>query len=432
MDKPSVYISFFMAAVTIWIVRKYLNSLLQKKKSINILGVMAWSLYYIYQVVLENGMTGSIILVLVNAILIFFICHSTYHGVIRTKILYVVLLCVMWSIVEMIAFFILQTIISTEAKMFQTFGSVLTKLLLVIMVIGFGSRFREGGKKNLSTKYVLMLLAVSVSGIIIAYNLFLMNVNENYVLSMISFVLLLFMNCMIFEIYQNLYKNMEIERENAIFAKQLQLVCEHKAEEEKLRRKQREIHHNFVNFCMGLKADVNEGKYDKAVREIDELLKKELSSSRRIVNSGNELVDSLINHKYEIAYNKDINFEVSANIPEKLPIEYGDLAIVLGNLIDNAIEAAQNCIEDKRIIISIGIKRAELVLVVQNTFQDCPQLDQWGNFVTNKKNSNQHGFGIPSVKRIADKYEGNSLFQIKDNMFEAIILIHLSEVLING
>ncbi len=432
MDKLSVCISFFMAAVTIWIVRKYLNSLLQKKKSINILGVMAWSLYYIYQVVLENGMTGSIILVLINAILIFFICHSTYYGVIRTKILYVVLLCVIWSIVEMIAFFILQNIISTEAKIFQTFGSVLTKLLLVIMVIGFGSRFREGGKKNLSTKYVLMLLAVSVSGIIIAYNLFLMNANDNYALSMFSFALLLFMNCMIFEIYQNLYKNMEIERENAIFAKQLQLVCEHKNEEEKLRKKQREIYHNFVNFCIGIKADIHEGKLDKAVWEIDELLKKELSLSGRIINSGNELVDSLINHKYEIASNKQIDFEVNAQIPEKLPIEYGDLAIVLGNLIDNAIEAAENCVEDKRIAISIGIKRAELVLVVQNTFQGCPQIDQSGNFVTNKKNPDQHGFGIPSVRRIVDKYEGNSLFQIKDNMFEAIILIHLNEVLING
>lgn len=415
----------FMAGITLWIIRKYLNGLLSQKRTGSLPNTVFWVVYFIYQLFLESGGSGSIALVVLNVLLIFLICHTGYYGQIRTKALYVILLCVIWSIVEMVAFYALQNILSVQSQAFQSFGSMLTKLLLVILVVVFGIRFQEGGKKNLPSKYVWMLLLVTISGIVIAYNIFLIDIDGKNALTIISFVLLLFINCMIFEIYQKLYENMEIERENAIFLQQLKLISKHEDEQEKMRQEQREFRHNLVNFCIGLKANVKEGKVEQAIDAIDMIMEQGTENNHAILNCGNDLIDSLINHKYKIAKEHDIRFEMNIHVPNKLPIAYGDLSIVLGNMLDNAIEATKKCIMEKVVSISVGIKREELIIVVQNTYAQMPKLDRHGNFISNKNNREEHGYGIRSIKKIVDKYEGSSLFQVKGDLFEAIAILRL-------
>ncbi len=423
MAKSEVFFCIFMAGVTLWIVRKYLNGLLQKKTGVSFIESLLWIGYLIYQIVLESGKSGNLWLVFVNTLFIFAISHAGYDGKVRTKILYTVLLCVIWSIVEMAAFYALQIALVPQEPAFRRFGSFFTKLLLVFLVHAFATRFREGGKKNLPAKYIGLLLIISISGIVISYNLFLMDYQEKRILTILSFVLLLFMNCMIFEIYQKLYQNMEIERENAIFAQQLKLISKHEKEQEEIRLAQREFRHNLVHFCAGIRAALQEGKSAQALEEVEKLLQHETFMDKGICRCGNDLVDSLINHKYEIAKRYEIDMDVNINIPAKLSIDYGALAVVLGNLLDNAIEAAKDCVDEKKISISMGIKKKQLVIVVRNTFAERPKKDLTGDFITSKGDVKEHGFGIRSVKRIAEKYEGSSLFQINDNMFEAIVLM---------
>lgn len=423
LDKAEMFLCIFMAGVTLWIVRKYLNGLLPKKMGFSLIESLFWIGYLIYQIVLESGESGNLLLVLVNALFIFAISHAGYDGKVRTKILYTVLLCVIWSIVEMVAFYALQIALMPQEPAFRRFGSFFTKLLLVFLVHAFATRFKEGGKKNLPAKYIGLLLIISISGIVIAYNLFLMDYEEKRALTILSFVLLLFMNCMIFEIYQKLYQNMEMERENAIFAQQLKLISKHEKEQEEIRLSQREFRHNLVHFCTGIRAALQEGNSVQALEEVEKLLRNETFVEKGISHCGNDLVDSLINHKYEIAKRYQIDMDTNINIPTKLSVEYGALAVVLGNLLDNAIEAARECVGEKKISISMGVKKKQLVIVVRNTFEKEPKKDMDGDFVTAKDDTKEHGFGIRSVKRIAEKYEGSSLFHIHDNMFEAIVLL---------
>ena len=92
LDKAEMFLCMFMAGVTLWIVRKYLNGLLPKKMGFSLIESLLWIGYLIYQIVLESGESGSLLLVLVNAFFIFAISHTGYDGKVRTKILYTVLL----------------------------------------------------------------------------------------------------------------------------------------------------------------------------------------------------------------------------------------------------------------------------------------------------------------------------------------------------
>ena len=60
-----------------------------------------------------------------------------------------------------------------------------------------------------------------------------------------------------------------------------------------------------------------------------------------------------------------------------------------------------------------------------NTYEKEPKTDKQGNFVTGKEDYENHGFGIKSVKKAAEKYNGNMIFQIKEGVFEAIAIIKI-------
>ena len=64
-------------------------------------------------------------------------------------------------------------------------------------------------------------------------------------------------------------------------------------------------------------------------------------------------VDALVNYKYLLAVQKNIEMQVEICIPEELNVDTADLCIILGNLLDNAIEAAEKCEKEKRIRLKI-------------------------------------------------------------------------------
>ena len=89
-----------------------------------------------------------------------------------------------------------------------------------------------------------------------------------------------------------------------------------------------------------------------------------------ISHSGNIVIDSLINHAYAAAQKDNVQFNVNVLVPASLPFESGHLAIVLGNLLENALEACRN-IPDEKGFISLDISYAKDIfqLCIKNNYQ---------------------------------------------------------------
>lgn len=101
----------------------------------------------------------------------------------------------------------------------------------------------------------------------------------------------------------------------------------------------------------------------------------------------------------------------------------------MGNLIDNAIEAAVSCQSDKRVIeISSAVKNEMLMLTVLNPCADNTGKSENGLFRTTKSDKKSHGIGLKNVRTVARKYGGELLCEKENGMFSAELMLSLNTV----
>ena len=85
---------------------------------------------------------------------------------------------------------------------------------------------------------------------------------------------------------------------------------------------------------------LDSGEEEQAKTYLDEFIINELENKRE-VRSGNTAIDSILNYKILEAEQHTIAFDLEIQIPEQLPVSPKDMSVILGNAIDNAIEAAK-------------------------------------------------------------------------------------------
>ena len=141
-------------------------------------------------------------------------------------------------------------------------------------------------------------------------------------------------------------------------------------------------------------------------------------------NTGNLIIDSIINSKLQDALEIGIEVEASVILPATIEINSDDMVVILGNLLDNAIEACQRMTSSKYIKLFIKYEEGCLIICIKNTFDQI--INKNGeNFITRKEDSGLHGVGIKSVKSTIEKYSGLMEIASQGSEFEVNIIIYL-------
>lgn len=147
-----------------------------------------------------------------------------------------------------------------------------------------------------------------------------------------------------------------------------------------------------------------------------------------ISDTGNKCIDALINVKYATAKEKGIDFAIKIYIPEELPIDQCDLGIVVGNALDNAIEATEKVILTQKNRDNYGGKKESLVIVVKNPFEGSLRKDKDGNLLSTKDEFYKHGYGINSIIKVAEKYNGDVIIEEEERKFIIMITMNLKDL----
>lgn len=138
--------------------------------------------------------------------------------------------------------------------------------------------------------------------------------------------------------------------------------------------------------------------------------------------SENYALDSVIGHYWALARQVNIPFEAKVDLPAQLPMDEIDVALVLSNLLENAIDASLKLSPEKRhISLEAYIHSGHLGLIrVENNYAGTIN-EKNGTFFSSKRRGK--GVGINSVRRIAEKFGGDSSFRYADGVFVAKVML---------
>ncbi|HHQ0168942.1 TPA: sensor histidine kinase [Listeria innocua] len=182
---------------------------------------------------------------------------------------------------------------------------------------------------------------------------------------------------------------------------------------------QRTVRHDLKNKLSPLIYLAESGKTDELVEQVQEL--GSLSVLGKIyADSGNITIDYIINLKLQALANKGVTIFCEINVPNDIDVVPFDLSTVLGNLIDNAAEALEYVQNEKWIGIKISYQVGFLMIQVANSFDGIVHLDN-KKIISRKEDTENHGIGLTSIKKIAGKYDGEVVVQHDDKQFDVIV-----------
>ena len=288
----------------------------------------------------------------------------------------------------------------------------LCHLIGIQLVLAFFNRHKD----EVQSAHTIPLMVGQVVSIFICYQLYLsMEAQKGSFFAIADIIGVLYINliiCHYIETIKILYKNKQ-EKEAA----EQQLLVRHVYYEQVLKNQEetRALWHDIKKYIYAMQAIAS--KNDEVnIHACMKQVQESFANVRKVVDVGNYIVNSVLEYGLNQAEKANVKIEIDAWVPEVIDIAPVDLYVIIGNTIDNAIEAC-SIIENvqKRIVnIVLHNKNRMLYYEIQNPFSlDMPS-----------KPGKIHGYGLRNVKRCVEKYNGYFVHKIVDGMF--IVSIQLN------
>ena len=209
-----------------------------------------------------------------------------------------------------------------------------------------------------------------------------------------------------------------------IAAYQNDLITKHCDEVENIYRQMRGWRHDYHNHIQTMLALTDS---PQKIREYLQTLNQDLTSVDTVLKTGNVMVDAILNSKLSLIKSKKITVNAKAIVPSELNISDVDLCVMIGNLLDNALEAClkQDENAERFIRIYIGILKKQLYISVTNSSGGSVRKVGKAYLSTKNSASTSHGFGLMRVDRIAGKYNGFVNRQSEPGYFATEIILPL-------
>ncbi len=207
---------------------------------------------------------------------------------------------------------------------------------------------------------------------------------------------------------------------------QSELIEKQVNEIQNMYRQGRGWRHDYRNHIQNMKIQLSEKNYGGLADYLSELA-DDLDAVDMVVKTGNVMADAILNSKLNMAEKLNVRVNVKANIPGKLPMSDVELCSVLGNMLDNAIEACAALPQEERFMrVYIGRLKDQLYLSVQNSAGKVRRGK--GTYLSTKQSAGaegQHGYGLFRIDRIAKKYGGYVNRQSEEGVFATELTVPL-------
>ncbi len=351
-----------------------------------------------------------------------------FDGKLIFKTIYSILFLAIAAVIEAVVAITVNTAFGVdyaegrEGALFIT-GMLLSKFVLLMIIILLRTKKHSPILKQFKKKYYsIYLFPVSTLLIIIAqHNIFVKNPNQSassLYFVLICYSLLMLANMIVFDFIDSLYIN-TVNESKIIAANEI-------IENQKIQYKSlidhnshiAKIQHDNKHLFLALISEIKNGNYDTVLKGLSDAC----SICEKDVIVNNNIIESVLNIKAKEAQIKGIYIDYECRHTEGILISPLDIAVILGNSLDNAIEACDRIDTDfeKTIFLHIILKGDALMISIKNPVVENVDIN---NLTSTKEDSDRHGFGVISMQQIANKYNGEVVFKCNNNIFTTTILL---------
>lgn len=380
----------------------------------------------------ETGQSGTL-KSLIQMLLILCVVFIIYDGKKRLKVFFFVAYSLFVALSKLLSYFAFSFVIDkaigtipylTEESFFYRILSIeLPNIFMLIIIILMGL-FTKSKNKSVPLRYWLLLFIVPLTTLgtltVYQYYIELLSPGEEinaYII--ISTIGLVFINLLIFFLFSKLQNQLELERNQILISTQMRLEKESFQKMEESYNRTREIRHDMKNHILSLKGLAENA--DKAqLLDYLEKMTDALEEATYISVSHNSAVDAIINEKLLTAQKNSIatHFDVVPLNYECVPSM--DICTILSNALDNAIEACEKIENPSERYINLKISEDNGIFIsVSNPSSEAPK-KRAGIIISSKKDTENHGLGLKSIKRTVDKHNGDMLTKYQDGIFTLI------------
>lgn len=286
------------------------------------------------------------------------------------------------------------------------------------------------GRSNnrMSRKNLLLYSVVPIATLGIMISLAYLNIDWDqigfvHVLLIISSVLVLIGNILIFYVFDRYSQSTEKLRQQELTITKMEIEEKHYEQIERVNQEHAAFLHDIHHYLQAIGEMASENNDEEIVKTISELQIK-IANTETSMFSHNKLLNAILNERKKAADEKDVSMRIIIE-PEFTVdhIKNVDLIVIMGNLLDNAIEAASKCTQGyvKVFLFSQNSRYFSVIKIVNNYAGKLSIQDD--NILTSKDDKLMHGFGIKNVSDISAKYGGYLQNFHENGVFTSIVIL---------
>lgn len=423
---------YFIASILIFIVDGYLwhkliynMCVFRFDKKYRVIPPIIWVLTYLARYILINvtGISSLNIILSIFTILIgFILTFLFYKDKLVKSLIWNIIHLMLMAASELCTLLILRvgTGLPVEQMLSKTsgyyIGVVISKFLMFLIITlitmkqGQYNVIVKKGLAEIITLGVIIFgiifFAVNIIGRKDAYNM----IGEWFLTALLAslFIVIVLIVRVMFHLFRVAQQEMDAKHEVQRLEMELQLFNDM----DKVMTSLRSLRHDLNNHFSIINGFINAGEYEQCNKYMKEFY-SELDIANSFVFVENKAVSILLNNKISKAKMKGIEIENVISL-DNFTMPYKIICSLIGNILDNAIEAAEKA-EDKYIQLIVKGKDGECKINCENTYAIKPVLRD-GKYQTSKKDSKNHGIGLSEIQEIVKEYHGTVDIQV-DDMF---------------
>jgi len=431
MDIFDYGILLFSCIVEIYICKEFVTSFYEKRKNNGFIDGRLWDLMAIMLLYSVNLVGNANLNLIITPILLMcyirIICRiNLVQTIMCFLIVFSALLGGEFIFVVVANVTSLDSGINLSEMPWMTFATKLVSYVILLVIAQNSNKNQKRLNNSIFWMYLLIPTA-SIGMMLTSFFVAESTITDTTVkiaLSL-SFLLMLLGNMIVFKAFNKYGEQLQENLEQSWIISREMMNKEYYAKIEQLNEERQTLIHDLKQYVRTATLLIHQQEYCDA-QNILESLGEKISDNEKRIYANHPQIDVILSDRINSVKDKDVCFKVIVEPTINFTkVNMSDYIVMLGNLLDNAIQAVEKCSKKREISASFFTSENNCFIVckIVNTFNPVYMKEEAGEFISTKREQGVHGLGIKSVRNLANLNGGYLTSKVENGYFVSTLVI---------